>query len=77
MLLFVRRRSRGIGKPRTNLIGRQMKVNLNRAAGSRSLLDGLARQDQLGDLLDPTVQVLHGIALVHLLSNDHRRDEEV
>ena len=67
----------GIGKPGTNLIRKHVEVNLGWTSGPRRFFDGLARQDQLGELFDPTIQVLHGVALVHLLSNDRKRDEKV
>ena len=66
-----------IGKPGTNLIRKHVEVNLDWTSGPRSFFDGLACQDLLGELLEPTVQVLHGVALVHLLPNDRRRDEKV
>ena len=63
-----------IGKPRTNLIRRHVEIDFDWTARSRGLLDSLAGQDQLGELLDSAVQVFHGITLIHLLSNDRKHD---
>jgi hypothetical protein len=54
---------------KANLVGCHIKVNLRRSPWSRAIVvNSLAGKDELGELLNPTIEVHHRLRLVSLLT---------